>query len=179
MIPLTTHLHSHWTMHLKESLNFIYIHVSSLDLLAGRYCILMWDERYHLNRMLSNGANVIIWSKCYHVGRNVIIWDEMLSTGMELYHLGWNVIIWDEMLSSGANVIVWYYPLGWQHHPFLVFLKTSLTHSKRKNIILIQYMYASRKHNTEQNYKIFTLGSFLKIEFLYTPLISRNSSAAK
>jgi hypothetical protein len=51
--------------------------------------------------MLSSGANVIIWDKmlssgmkCYHLGRNVVIWDE-------------NVIIWDEMLSSGANVIIW------------------------------------------------------------------------
>ncbi len=53
-------------------------------------------------------------------GRNVIIWDEMLSSGMQCshlelmlssetkcYHLGWNVIIWDAMLSSGANVIIW------------------------------------------------------------------------
>jgi hypothetical protein len=24
------------------------------------------------------------------------------------YHLGRNVIIWDEMLSSGANIIIWY-----------------------------------------------------------------------
>ncbi len=30
---------------------------------------------------------------------NVIIWDEMLSSGA-------NVIIWVEMLSSGANVII-------------------------------------------------------------------------
>ena len=44
--------------------------------------------------MLSSGMN------CYHLGLNVIIWDEMLSSGA-------NVIIWDEMLSSGANVIIW------------------------------------------------------------------------
>jgi hypothetical protein len=31
----------------------------------------------------------------------------MLSSGMKCYHLGWNVIIWDEMLSAGANVISW------------------------------------------------------------------------
>jgi hypothetical protein len=53
--------------------------------------------------------NVIIWSKCYHLGQNVIIWDEMLSSGMPYYHLelmissGANVIIWDEMLSSGTK----------------------------------------------------------------------------
>jgi hypothetical protein len=47
-------------------------------------------------------------------GANDIVWDEMLSSGMQCYHLGliviiWdeNVIIWDEMLSSGANVIIW------------------------------------------------------------------------
>jgi hypothetical protein len=39
-------------------------------------------------------------------GANIIIWDEMLSSGMKCYHLGLNVIIWDEMLSSGANVII-------------------------------------------------------------------------
>jgi hypothetical protein len=65
--------------------------------------------------MLSSGANVIIWeknviicdamlssgaimissgTKCYHLGLNVIIWDEILSSGMKCYHLGCNVIIW-------------------------------------------------------------------------------------
>ena len=50
---------------------------------------------------------------------NVIIWDEMLSSGMKCYHLelmlssgtkcshlGLNVIIWGVGLSSGANVII-------------------------------------------------------------------------
>jgi uncharacterized protein YheU (UPF0270 family) len=53
--------------------------------------------------MLSSGANVIIWDgmlssgiKCYHLGRNIIIWTEILSSGA-------NVIIWDEMLSSGMK----------------------------------------------------------------------------
>ncbi len=58
--------------------------------------------------------------KCYHLGWCIIIWDDVLSSGMKCYHqelmvssgtkcyhLGWNVIIWDEMLSSGANVINW------------------------------------------------------------------------
>jgi hypothetical protein len=44
--------------------------------------------------MLSSGM------KCYHLGCNVIIWDEMLSSEA-------NVIIWDEMLKSEANVIIW------------------------------------------------------------------------
>ena len=46
---------------------------------------------------LSSGANVIIG---YHLGKIVIIWDAMLSSGAY-------VIIWDEMLSSGAYVIIW------------------------------------------------------------------------
>jgi hypothetical protein len=63
--------------------------------------------------MLSSGANVIIWDemlssgmKCYHLelmlssGANVIIWDGMLLSGMKCYHL-------EQMLSSGANVIIW------------------------------------------------------------------------
>jgi hypothetical protein len=63
--------------------------------------------------MLSSGANVIIWGemlssgmKCYHLelmlssGANVIIWDVMLSSRMKCYHL-------ELMLSSGANVIIW------------------------------------------------------------------------
>jgi hypothetical protein len=37
--------------------------------------------------MLSSGM------QCYHMGLNVIIWDEMLSSGMKCYHLGGNVII--------------------------------------------------------------------------------------
>ncbi len=57
--------------------------------------------------MLSSGAN-----GTYHLGLNVIIWDEMLPSGA-------NVIIWGEMLShgmqcylelmlsSGANVVIW------------------------------------------------------------------------
>ncbi len=39
-------------------------------------------------------------------GANVVIWDEMLSSGMKCYHLELNVIIWDVMLSSEANVII-------------------------------------------------------------------------
>jgi hypothetical protein len=38
---------------------------------------------------------------------NVIIFDEMLSSGMKCYHPGRNIIIWNAMLSSGANVIIW------------------------------------------------------------------------
>jgi hypothetical protein len=45
--------------------------------------------------MLSSGM------QCYHLGQNIIIWDEMLSSGAI-------VIIWDEMLSSGTK----YYHLG-------------------------------------------------------------------
>jgi hypothetical protein len=33
-------------------------------------------------------------------GANVIIWDEMLSSGMKCYHL-------ELMLSSGTSVIIW------------------------------------------------------------------------
>jgi hypothetical protein len=42
-------------------------------------------------------------------GANVIIWDEMLSSGMKCYHLECNVIIWSKcyhlelMLSSGLK----------------------------------------------------------------------------
>jgi hypothetical protein len=49
---------------------------------------------YNLELMLSSGT------KCYHLGGNGIIWDEMLSSGA-------NVIIRDEMLSSEANFIIW------------------------------------------------------------------------
>jgi hypothetical protein len=38
-------------------------------------------------------------------GANVIIWDEMFSSGMKRYHL-------ELMLSSGANVIIWDYMLS-------------------------------------------------------------------
>ncbi len=85
------------------------------------------------DEMLSSKANVIIIGmKCYHLellvssGANVIIWGEvlssrmkcyplklMLSSGMKCYPLelmlssGTNFIIWDEMFSSGASVIRW------------------------------------------------------------------------
>ncbi len=45
-------------------------------------------------------------------GANVIIWDEMLTSGMQCYHLelmyylGQNFTICDEMLSYGAKVII-------------------------------------------------------------------------
>ncbi len=56
---------------------------------------------YHL------GLNVIIWDERLSSGTNVIIWDYMLSSGTTCYYLGLHVIIWDAMLSSGANVIIW------------------------------------------------------------------------
>ncbi len=81
-------------------------------------------------------------------GENVIIWDEMLSSGMKCYHLecnlssGANVIIWDKMLSSeakvimvssGANVIVWCYHVmlssGMKTNPFIIFPE-NFTHFK-------------------------------------------------
>jgi hypothetical protein len=53
-------------------------------------------------------------------GANVIIWDKMLSSGA-------NVL----MVLAGANVITWCYHVmlssGMITHPFLFFLKTSLT----------------------------------------------------
>jgi hypothetical protein len=79
---------------------------------------------YHLglnviiwDETLSSGTNVIIWyyCTCYHLGLHVIIWDAMLSSGA-------NVIIWDTMLSSGANVIIvssGAYVIIWCYHVML------------------------------------------------------------
>ena len=65
------------------------------------------------------GCSVIIWDemlssgmKCYHLGLNVIIMkcyhlELMLSSGTTCYHLELHVIIWDAMFISGANVIIW------------------------------------------------------------------------
>jgi hypothetical protein len=57
--------------------------------------VIVWDEMlssgmqcYHLELMLSYGANVIIWDEMLSSGANVIIWDKMLSSGMKCYHLG-------------------------------------------------------------------------------------------
>jgi hypothetical protein len=54
---------------------------------------------YHLELMLSSGT------KCYHLGQSVIIWDEMLSSGMQCYHP-------ELMLSSGTKcylvLLLWY-----------------------------------------------------------------------
>jgi hypothetical protein len=51
--------------------------------------------------MVSSGT------KCYHLGWNVIIWDEMLSSGMKCYHLGCIVIIWSLFYHLGQNAIIW------------------------------------------------------------------------
>jgi hypothetical protein len=61
---------------------------------------------YHLELLLSSGT------KSYHLGLNVIIWDENLIIWRLWFHLDLNVIIWDETLSSGANVIIWDYMLS-------------------------------------------------------------------
>jgi hypothetical protein len=57
--------------------------------------------------MLSSETNVIIWNemissgmKCYHL-------ELMLSSGMKCYHLRLNVIIWDAILLSGAYDSTW------------------------------------------------------------------------
>jgi hypothetical protein len=42
---------------------------------------------YHL------GLNVIIWDETLSSGANIIIWDYMLSSGTTCYHLGCNVVI--------------------------------------------------------------------------------------
>jgi len=57
--------------------------------------------------MLSCGMN------CYHVGWNVIMWDQMLSCGVECYHVGSMLSCGGRILSCGvdnhvgSNVIMW------------------------------------------------------------------------
>ncbi len=59
---------------------------------------------------------VIMWDQmlscgveCYHVrsmlscGINVFMSVLMLSCGMKFYHVGWTVIMWDQMLSCGVE----------------------------------------------------------------------------
>ncbi len=77
------------------------------EMLSSGANVIIWDE------MLSSGDNVIILdkmlafgAKCYRPGWNHHQ-ELMLSSGMKCYHLGRNVIIWNAMLSSGANVIIW------------------------------------------------------------------------
>ncbi len=57
--------------------------------------------------MLSSGMKCYHLTKCYHLEWNVIIWDEMLSSGLKCFHLGWNVIIWSYCYHLGRNVIIW------------------------------------------------------------------------
>ncbi len=55
------------------------------------------------------GQNIIIRDEMLSSGADVIIWDKMLSSGMKCYHLelmlssGADVIIWDKMLPSGMK----------------------------------------------------------------------------
>jgi hypothetical protein len=55
----------------------------------------MWSKCYHVD------------AYCYHVVRNVIIWDQILSSGAY-------VIMWNQMFASGtkcyhveADVVTW------------------------------------------------------------------------
>jgi hypothetical protein len=57
--------------------------------------------------IISSGAHVIIWSKWYHLGQIAIIWDEILSSGMQYYHLEVKLSSGAYVLSSGANGIIW------------------------------------------------------------------------
>jgi hypothetical protein len=93
---------------------------------------------YHL------GLNVIIWDETLSSGTTVIIWDAMVSSGAD-------VIIWDKMLSSGANVmmvlsgayvIIWCYHVmlssGMITHPFYIFPE-NFTHSFfETNFLIVQ-----------------------------------------
>jgi hypothetical protein len=58
---------------------------------------------YHLELMLSSGANVI---RNVIILANVIILDKMLSSGMKCYHLGRKCYHLELMLSSGMK---WYH----------------------------------------------------------------------
>jgi hypothetical protein len=57
--------------------------------------------------MLLSGANVIIWDGMLSSGMQSYLLKLILSSGTKCFLLGWNVIIWDAKLSAGANVIIW------------------------------------------------------------------------
>ncbi len=116
---------------------------------------MLWSgmKRYHLELMLSS------WTTCYHLGWNVIIWDTMLSPGA-------NVIIWGKMLSSGANVIIWCYHVmlssGMIIHPFLFFLKTSLTQYRQTDRGIIKIRSQTHEcRNLERGRPVSFLGIFV------------------
>jgi hypothetical protein len=78
-----------------------------LSSVMKRY-ILELMKSYHL------GWNVIIWDEMLSSEANVIIWDENVIIWSLFYHLGLNVIICDETLYSGTtcyhlglHVIIW------------------------------------------------------------------------
>jgi len=102
----------------------------------------------------------------------------MLPSGMKCYHVGWNVIIWDEMLSSGANVIIWCYHVmlssGMITQPFFIFPE-NFTHStpidnfrwKQKNQILShlpRYDRIGKNHHTLLSLQISCMKKFQKKE---------------
>ncbi len=120
-------------------------------------------------------------------GAYVIIWDELLSSGMKCYHLGWNVIIWDAMLSSGANVIIWDKMLScganvvmlsfgaiviiWCYHvmlssgmitsPYFIFPE-NFTHSKNSPKFLYWFL-SPVKHGPTRNSRTFLNTIFLSV----------------
>jgi hypothetical protein len=57
--------------------------------------------------MLLSGANVLIWDEMLSSWMKYDHLELMFSSGTKCYHLGRNVIMSDDMLSSGANVNIW------------------------------------------------------------------------
>ncbi len=75
-------------------------------------CLIMWVGRNVImwEDMLSRGANVMLWSKYYHMKVYVIMWENMLSSGAivimrsKCYHVARNVTMRNQLLSSGQFV---------------------------------------------------------------------------
>ncbi len=61
---------------------------------------------YRVEQLLSCGK---LW---YHLGRNVIMWDQMFPGGANVimcrkcYNLKDYFIMWDQILSCGANIVM-------------------------------------------------------------------------
>jgi hypothetical protein len=76
---------------------------------SGMKCYHLGQNVIIWDEMLSSGAKVIIWGEMLSFGVNYFIWGEMLSFGIKCYHLGCNVIIWSYCyhLVLSCDVIIW------------------------------------------------------------------------
>jgi len=74
--------------------------------IGGSICYHVRANVIMWEQLLSSGKNCISGIICCHVRANVIMWEQILSSGRKYYHVGANVIKWDQVVLVEAYVIM-------------------------------------------------------------------------